>query len=291
MPSRVARALSGRARLVSVPPARLIQIVPTSPGRGVLRKAGLVVRAGAPPVTVSVPTAWRSRTAITWGNSTGIVSACDSLVSGAANGGTPMQAGSIPLAPACVPLVSGVGRSRVVRSPAAPAPDPFAALARPDVDAASRFACGRSPPAPRREVQPDRALRRSPPVPHTARRPGRGHAWVAQVQCERQLRERWPRRDAARSRSESFQGLVGDQVGRERVTLRRARAFGMPSRYLSVSIPARAARSRCSDASSRETSAAPPRPAVQHRVRRRWMRRRVPSRGQERGRLAVFSAE
>src|SRR5205807_3874368 len=59
---------------VSVPPAYLAQVVPTGQRPWAYwRKAGLVVRAGGPPVTVTVPRAWRRRAAITGGNSTGIV--------------------------------------------------------------------------------------------------------------------------------------------------------------------------------------------------------------------------
>ncbi len=105
--------------VVSVPPARLIQVVPTHDRPWAYwRKAGLVVRAGSPPVTVSVPTAWRRRAAITWGNNTGIVSAlrigsCPGArtVWNAYAGGFYLHSRS-----ACVPLSFSVaGRSRVVR--------------------------------------------------------------------------------------------------------------------------------------------------------------------------------
>jgi hypothetical protein len=105
--------------VVSVPPARLIQIVPTHERPWAYwRKAGLVVRAGSPPVTVSVPAAWRSRAAITWGNSTGTGSALriascpgPKTVWNAYAGGFYLRSRS-----ACVPLrISVGGRSRVVR--------------------------------------------------------------------------------------------------------------------------------------------------------------------------------
>jgi hypothetical protein len=105
--------------VVSVPPARLIQIVPTHDRPWAYwRKAGLVVRAGSPRVTVSVPVAWRSRAAITWGNSTGTGSALriascpgPKTVWNAYAGGFYLRARS-----ACVPLrISVGGRSRVVR--------------------------------------------------------------------------------------------------------------------------------------------------------------------------------
>lgn len=105
--------------VVSVPPARLIQVVPSrSRPWTYWRKAGLVVRAGAPPVTVSVPAAWRSRAAITWGNNTGIVSALRIASCPGAAGVWNAYAGGFYLRSraACVPLRFRVaGRSSVVR--------------------------------------------------------------------------------------------------------------------------------------------------------------------------------
>lgn len=105
--------------VVSVPPARLIQVVPSQSRPWTYwRKAGLVVRAGAPPVTVSVPSAWRSRAAITWGNSTGIVSTLRIASCPGAAGAWNAYAGGFYLRSrsACVPLRFGVpGRSSVVR--------------------------------------------------------------------------------------------------------------------------------------------------------------------------------
>ncbi len=105
---------------VSAPPAYLQQVVRTdSRPWAYWRKAGLVVRAGTGPVQVSVPTAWRSRAAITWGNNTGIVSSLriarcgqPSPVTGNAySGGFYLRAPS-----ACVPLTLRVGRrSETVR--------------------------------------------------------------------------------------------------------------------------------------------------------------------------------
>jgi len=61
--------------VVSVPPARLTQVEAThSTPWTFWRKAGLVIRAGNVPVSVSIPRAWRRRAAITWGSS-GTVSA------------------------------------------------------------------------------------------------------------------------------------------------------------------------------------------------------------------------
>lgn len=59
---------------VSVPPAYVPQVVHLRDGAWPYwEKAGLVVRAGRGPVTVSVPPAWRTRGAITWGGNTGAV--------------------------------------------------------------------------------------------------------------------------------------------------------------------------------------------------------------------------
>jgi hypothetical protein len=105
--------------VVSVPPARLIQVVRSQSRPWThWRKAGLVVRAGAPPVTVSVPPAWRSRAAITWGNSTGIVSAVRIASCPGPAGTWNAYAGGFYLRSrsACVPLrFSVAGRSSIVR--------------------------------------------------------------------------------------------------------------------------------------------------------------------------------
>ena len=105
--------------VVSVPPARLIQVVPTHDRPWAYwRKAGLVVRAGSPPVTVSVPAAWRGRAAITWGNRPGTGSALRLAPCPGAKTVWNAYAGGFYLRTrsACVPLrVSVAGRSRVVR--------------------------------------------------------------------------------------------------------------------------------------------------------------------------------
>lgn len=60
--------------VVSVPPAYLRQVVATHKRPWAYwRKAGLVVWSAA-TVTVTVPEAWRNRAAISWGNTTPIVS-------------------------------------------------------------------------------------------------------------------------------------------------------------------------------------------------------------------------
>jgi hypothetical protein len=62
-------------RVVSVPPAYISQVVRLRDGAWPYwEKAGLVVRAGRGPATVTVPPAWRRRAAITWGGNTGVVS-------------------------------------------------------------------------------------------------------------------------------------------------------------------------------------------------------------------------
>jgi hypothetical protein len=102
--------------VVSVPPAYVSQVFPTQdkllrPWR-FFSKAGLSIRAGSPAVSVSVPKTWQSRAAITWGSSTGNVSAlrlagCPTSTLGAwvgYPGGFLLRASS-----ACVPLVFRVG--------------------------------------------------------------------------------------------------------------------------------------------------------------------------------------
>lgn len=104
--------------IVSVPPARLRQVVASEDRRWPWwRKAGLVIHASDTPVTVSVPRAWRTRAAITWGDS-GTVAAlriapCPSPpdVWNAYAGGFLLRSRA-----ACVPLTFTVaGRSRTVR--------------------------------------------------------------------------------------------------------------------------------------------------------------------------------
>jgi hypothetical protein len=122
----ILRVRSGRAGgyrvvlgVVSVPPAFLEQIVSSGNRQWPYwRKAGLVVRAGAPPVTVSVPRAWRTRAAITWGNSTGIVHVVRVASCPAARSAWNAYAGGFYLRSrsACVPLrVTVAGRSAIVR--------------------------------------------------------------------------------------------------------------------------------------------------------------------------------
>lgn len=113
----VASGTQGRYRIVlgavSVPPPYLRQVVrPDESARfPYWRKAGLVVRGGSLPVTVSVPPAWRTRAAITWGNSpvgSGLrIASCPALEGQLWNayaGGFLLRSRS-----ACVPLVFRVG--------------------------------------------------------------------------------------------------------------------------------------------------------------------------------------
>jgi hypothetical protein len=105
--------------VVSVPPARLRQVVATreGPWRS-WRKAGLVVRAGNDAVDVRVPRAWRRRVAITWGNGGGPVSALRIAPCPSPRGVWNAYAGGFLLRERadCVPLTFTVaGRSRTVR--------------------------------------------------------------------------------------------------------------------------------------------------------------------------------
>jgi hypothetical protein len=101
--------------VVSAPPAYIPQVVRTPGERWPYwEKAGLVVRAGRAPVTVSVPRAWRTRAAITWGNGKPAVSSlrispCPSPPNtwNAYAGGFFMRSHG-----ACIPLVFEVGQRR-----------------------------------------------------------------------------------------------------------------------------------------------------------------------------------
>lgn len=57
--------------VIAAPPAYISQVI-RHPGEQwpYGEKAGLGVRAGSGPITITVPTAWRSRVAIAWGNIT-----------------------------------------------------------------------------------------------------------------------------------------------------------------------------------------------------------------------------
>jgi hypothetical protein len=82
------------------------------------QKHALLIRAGHQAVTVTVPTAWRNRAAITWGVSVGIASTLRLPGCPADPGTWHAYAGGFYLrsSSACVPLVFAVGRrSAVVR--------------------------------------------------------------------------------------------------------------------------------------------------------------------------------
>jgi hypothetical protein len=107
--------------LASVPPPRIQRAATTGVSSWkYFSKWGMAIRSGA-SVTVSVPTAWRSRVAITWGSSTPIVSTLRFAVCRSA-GGKKQPWNAYPggfyldTPTACVPLTFTAGhRSRTVR--------------------------------------------------------------------------------------------------------------------------------------------------------------------------------
>jgi hypothetical protein len=102
----------------SVPPAYLRQVVHVGGRWPYWRKTGLVIRAGAPAVTVTVPRAWRSRAAIIWGNAgTPANSLRFASCAGRARVGRAYAGGYFLRARSgCVPLVFRVGaRAATVR--------------------------------------------------------------------------------------------------------------------------------------------------------------------------------
>ena len=105
--------------VVSVPPARLRQIVRSSDARWPFwRKAGLVIRASSTPVVVSVPRPWREHVAITWGNNSEIVRSLRIAACPQPRHRWNAYAGGFYLRSraACVPLTFRVGsRARTVR--------------------------------------------------------------------------------------------------------------------------------------------------------------------------------
>jgi hypothetical protein len=105
--------------VVAVPPAYIPQTVDSlSPRWPFWSKSGLVIRGNSPPVGVSVPARWRSRVAITWGN-TPAVGALRFATCGAGvlDGWNPYAGGFLlRTRSACVPLTFTVGRrSKTVR--------------------------------------------------------------------------------------------------------------------------------------------------------------------------------
>jgi hypothetical protein len=82
------------------------------------QKTGLEIRAGSQAVTITVPKAWRTRAAITWGVNVGIVSTLRLAGCRAAPGTWNVYAGGFYLrsSSACVPLIfEAGGHSTVVR--------------------------------------------------------------------------------------------------------------------------------------------------------------------------------
>ncbi len=105
---------------VAVPPAHIPQTVESGSARWPYwSKAGIVIRAGSPPVTVSVPRAWRTRAAIGWGNVDARSSLrFDSCPDSSSLGGWNPYSGGFQLRSraACVPLTFTVaGQSSTVR--------------------------------------------------------------------------------------------------------------------------------------------------------------------------------
>jgi hypothetical protein len=113
---------SGGYRLVlgafSVPPTYLRQVDHVGGRWPYWLKAGLVIRARAPAVTVTVPRAWRSRSAIIWGNAGSPASSLRfASCAGRAREGRAYAGGFFLRArSACVPLVFRVrARTATVR--------------------------------------------------------------------------------------------------------------------------------------------------------------------------------
>jgi len=105
--------------VVAVPPAFMRQVVSTRQMPWAYwRKQGLVVSASGKAVTITVPTTWRRRVAITWGN--GIRPVSSLRIEGchpSAGIGYAYAGGFLLRSPsACVPLIFSVGsRSATVR--------------------------------------------------------------------------------------------------------------------------------------------------------------------------------
>lgn len=101
---------------ISVPPAYLEQIVETGERPWAYwRKAGLVVRGDGRPVSVTVPTAWRERVGIGWGNADGVFTSIRFAGCTSEPGiGHAFAGGFVLRSPGCVPLVVRVGDQRAV---------------------------------------------------------------------------------------------------------------------------------------------------------------------------------
>ena len=87
---------------VAVPQRSLLQVARAGGRLPYWRKAGLLVRANTRDVTISVPLAWRTRVAITWGDS-GVVSSLR-VAACATHRWNVYTGGFYVRRPACVPL-------------------------------------------------------------------------------------------------------------------------------------------------------------------------------------------
>jgi len=99
--------------VVAVPPAFMRQVVPTRQKPWTYwHKQGLVVRATGQAVTVTVPKIWRTRAAITWGNSGGPVSSLRIAGCRASRDVGHAYAGGFLLRSpsACIPLIFSIGK-------------------------------------------------------------------------------------------------------------------------------------------------------------------------------------
>jgi hypothetical protein len=105
--------------IVAVPPSYLRQVIATPGGQWPYwRKAGLEVKPGHDPVTVSVAAGWRKRAAVTWGNGEPAVASLRIAACPSARHVWHIYAGGFLLRTrsACVPLVFRVaGRTRTLR--------------------------------------------------------------------------------------------------------------------------------------------------------------------------------
>jgi hypothetical protein len=111
---RPARVVLG---VVAVPPAHIPQTMPTGVARWPYwSKAGLVVRAGSPPVVVRVSSAWRKRVAIGWGNAGGSALRIAPCPPSSSLGEWNPYSGGFQLRSraACVPLEFHVGGRRAI---------------------------------------------------------------------------------------------------------------------------------------------------------------------------------
>jgi hypothetical protein len=102
--------------VIWAPPAYIPQVVRNPDGGQwpYFQKAGLVVLANRSPVTVTVPQAWRTRTAITWGNGNPAVNSLEIASCPSPPNVWNAYAGGFALSShgACVPLVFQVGQRR-----------------------------------------------------------------------------------------------------------------------------------------------------------------------------------